>query len=218
MTFNINSIKHIIRKPLIDIENPPLFLIIHGYGSNEKDLFFISKDLPEDFFVISLQALYPLEFGGFAWYDIDFSKKNLSINIEQAIKSREKIVSFIEEAIKYYHLNENDIWICGFSQGAILNYSISFYYPEKINKVIILSGFPHENLLPKVIKKSNNLLNFFISHGKYDNIIPIEIAKKGPDLLKYYKISYSYKEYDSEHKLNASNYEDLIQWIKNYRT
>ncbi|XOD66800.1 MAG: alpha/beta hydrolase [Flavobacteriales bacterium Tduv] len=203
-----------IRKPLTAIDRPPLFLIIHGYGADEKDLFSFAKDLPACFFVISLQAPHPLPFGGFAWYAIEFSEKGPSANITQAVEAREKITSFIDEATEHYHLSKNDVWLFGFSQGSILSYAIALYHPEKVKKVIALSGFPHKDLLPGEVKTIATSLDFFVSHGRKDTIIPIELARKGPALLDRNKIPFFYKEYDAGHRLNASNYEDMMQWIK----
>ncbi|WGH27798.1 MAG: phospholipase [Candidatus Bostrichicola ureolyticus] len=210
-------LKHLTKPPLIKKKNPQLFLFLHGYGGNENDFFSFttSNELPPYFFFISLRALHNLNDNtGFCWYNINLS--NIKIyNISQALKSIKEIIKFISEAILYYDLNKNKIWLCGFSQGAILSYAVAFHYPEIVKNIIILSGFPDKNLLPKTtIKKENyKTLDFFISHGKNDAIIPIELAKTGTILLDNYNINYLYKEYESEHNLNMDNYYDLTKWI-----
>ncbi|WP_185864502.1 alpha/beta hydrolase [Blattabacterium cuenoti] len=207
------SFKYIIRKPKKSKDNYSLFLMIHGYGSNEKDLFSITKDIPENFCVISIQGNYSIEKGKYFWYHIDFSNKEKFVHVLQAEKTIEKINHFINEVINKYQLNNNNVWLCGFSQGAILCYAISLEN-IKVKKSIILSGY----LERKIIKKNsilNKNLEFFISHGKNDLIIPISWAKKSLNILKKKGIySYSFKEYDSGHFLCNSNYEDLINWIK----
>ncbi|WP_185870542.1 alpha/beta hydrolase [Blattabacterium cuenoti] len=210
------SIKHIIKKP-VDENFPPLFLMIHGYGSNENDLFSFKRDIPENFFIISIQGIYSIGYNKYSWYDIDFSNQEKFINnISQAKKTIEKISYFIDEAIEKYQLNRTKVWLCGFSQGAILSYAIALKKPDKVKKVIALSGYLEECFLQK--KKINSTfysdLEVFISHGKYDPIIPINWSKKGLDFLKNQKIlSLHYKEYDSGHTLCNSNYQDLINWI-----
>ncbi|AFJ90504.1 alpha/beta hydrolase [Blattabacterium sp. (Blaberus giganteus)] len=207
------SIKHIIKKSVNGNKNT-LFLMIHGYGSNEKDLFFLKKDLPEDFFIISIQGLYSIGVDKYSWYDINFNNEKKFINIIQAKKTVEKISFFIHEAIKEYQLKKNPVWICGFSQGAILSYAIALKNSDKIKKVIALSGYL-ENSLFSTDNNSFNDLEFFVSHGKHDTIIPINWVKKGLKFLKQKKIlSLFYKEYESGHTLNNLNYQDLINWIK----
>ncbi|WP_185861312.1 alpha/beta hydrolase [Blattabacterium cuenoti] len=211
------SIKHIIKKSVNTSKNKQentLFLMIHGYGSNEKDLFSFEKDLPEDFFIISIQGFHCLGEDKYSWYDIDFDDKKKFINLIQAKNTIEKISFFIDEAIKEYQLKKNPVWICGFSQGAILSYAIALKNSDKIKKVIALSGYLENNLLPEKIDHYTDL-DFFISHGKYDPIIPINWVKKGLKFLKHKKIlSLYYKEYECGHTLNDLNYQDLINWIE----
>ncbi|MDR1804910.1 MAG: dienelactone hydrolase family protein [Flavobacteriales bacterium] len=213
------SIKHIIKQPTMRNQYfPPLFLMIHGYGSNENDLFSFHKDIPKNFFIISIQGFYSIGSDKYSWYDIDFYNKDRFINIYQAKTTIDKISSFIEEAIQKYQLNKKEVWLCGFSQGAILSYSIALKIPDKVKKVIALSGYLEKNILPKKMNDSSYTdLEFFISHGKYDTIIPVDLAKRGFNFLKDYKIlSLQYKEYDSGHFLNSLNYQDIINWIKTH--
>lgn len=213
---NFLSIKHKIKLPLIKTKKPPMFLIIHGYGSNEEDLFFITKKLPDNFFVISLRGINNLNNGGYSWYNIDFSKKLHSIS--GAINARNKIIFFIKEAIEYYNLDYENIWICGFSQGAILSYSIALNKINIIKKAIILSGFLYKKIITEndLNLFKNKSLEFFITHGENDNIIPLKLSKKGCYLLEKYKIPFFYKEYKNiGHTLCEENFNNLIKWINN---
>ncbi|WGH26280.1 MAG: phospholipase [Candidatus Bostrichicola ureolyticus] len=205
-------LKHITKQPLIKKKNPPLFLFLHGYGGNENDFFSFTKELQQYFFFISLRAFHNLNDIGFCWYNIYNDIKIYKTS--QAIKSIKEIIKFIHDSILFYDLNKNNIWLCGFSQGAILSYAIALHYPEIIKKIIILSGFPDTNLLPNTKKENYKTLDFFISHGKNDSIIPIEWAKQGPIILDNYNINYYYREYESEHYLNYDNYYDLTKWVQ----
>lgn len=207
------SVKHILRKPLDPIENPPLFLMIHGYGSNENDLFAFAQEIPSKFFVISIRGYHSISTNGFAWYDIQISKTGISSDNYQAIESRDKIIHFIKEAILKYKLDPKNVCLCGFSQGAILSYAISLSEPELISKVIALSGFPQEEILPKDRNKDFSSLDFFISHGIYDEIIPISWVQKGLKILEKHNVTHTYKEYKEGHELNQENYKDMLRWI-----
>ncbi|WP_185882450.1 alpha/beta hydrolase [Blattabacterium cuenoti] len=227
MLFNQLSIKHIIRKPINNQLDPPLFLIIHGYGSNENDILnSIIQQLPNYFFIVSIQGIYTIGHNQYSWYNINFHKNLTTHKIQiknysllQASQAINKINIFIDEAINEYKLNNNQVWICGFSQGAIISYAIALKNPYKVKRVMALSGYFDETIYS--FKKQNNQklyskLSMFISHGKYDDIIPIKWVKKGLYILqKEYLInSFSYKEYESGHWISQSNHNDLIYWIK----
>ena len=44
---------YLVREPSIKSENPPLLVLLHGYGSNEKDLFSFANQLSPQFLVVS---------------------------------------------------------------------------------------------------------------------------------------------------------------------
>ena len=64
------SFKHIIQKPKITNGLSPLLLMVHGYGSNENDLFSFSKSLPNNLTIISIRGDIETFGMGYAWYDI----------------------------------------------------------------------------------------------------------------------------------------------------
>jgi phospholipase/carboxylesterase len=76
----------------------PLLLLLHGYGSNEADLFSFEEELPDDCYVISARAPYDLQYGSYAWYAINFdADENKFSDHEQAKASRDLIANFIDE-------------------------------------------------------------------------------------------------------------------------
>lgn len=211
----INQIKYLERKPRIQMEKNPLMLLIHGYGSNEADLFSFAEELPDEFHVISIRALHTLAPEMYAWYAIDFVNMEKFNNIPQGIDSRNKLVEFIDAITSQENLDQNNVWICGFSQGAILSYSIALNFPDKIKHVAILSGYPEPNFIGETIDKNKAFdhLNFFVSHGKDDMIIPVEWARNGEILLKDLNIQHEYHEYNGGHGIVPQNFHDFMLWM-----
>ncbi len=72
-TVNKPSLTYLVREPKVSADKPPLLILLHGVGSNEKDLFSFATHLPDKFRIISARA--PIELGpsSFAWYQVDFS-------------------------------------------------------------------------------------------------------------------------------------------------
>jgi len=142
------SLNHLVRPNRTASENPPVLFMLHGYGSNEEDLFSFASELPDELFIISIRAPYPLEPLGYAWYAINFDAEfGKWSDDQQAIASREKIVAFLDEACTEYHLDKGNTTLLGFSQGTILSYAVALSYPEKIKNVIALSGYINEGIL-----------------------------------------------------------------------
>ena len=213
----LNEIKYIERLPVIKTEKTPLFVLIHGYGSNEEDLFSFAQDLPENAHIISVRARYDIPYGGFAWYDINFVNNEKWMDEDQAIESRNKLVDFIDTITQQENLDEENVTLMGFSQGAILSYAIALNNPEKIKNVAILSGYPEHKIIGEFNQtKDFSKLNFFVSHGTEDMVLPIELGRMGEEFLRNLNIKFEYHEYRSGHGIVPQNYHDLMAWIKNF--
>ncbi|MGI9526713.1 MAG: alpha/beta hydrolase [Weeksellaceae bacterium] len=204
-----------LHKPARDgVENPRLMLLLHGYGSNEKDLFSFAEELPDDFCIVSVRAPKALSFGGFAWYDINFQDAQKFNDTEQAADSIRIIRNFISEITAKFHLNKEEVWLCGFSQGAILSYALTLQNPQNIQKVICLSGYPANDIIGEKFSDEVGNLSFFISHGTEDAVIPIDWARRGEVLLNDLGVKNVYKEYRSGHGIVPQNFYDMLDWIK----
>ncbi len=212
------SLKHIIQKPKVATSNPPLLLMLHGYGSNEQDLFSFANELPDELLIISARAPLSLAFGGYAWYTIHFEAGDSKFSdIPEALQARNLLVKFIDELQETYHFDATKSFLMGFSQGTILSYAVALSFPEKIKNIIALSGYINKELIAIPSDKTPyKNLNFFCTHGSVDPVIPIEWARKTPEYLQNKKIAYIYKEYHVGHGVAPQNFSDLLDWIQKH--
>jgi len=190
--------------------------MLHGYGSDENDLFSFASELPEELFIISIRAPYPLPPYGNAWYAINFDADQDKWNDnEQAIQSRERISQFIDEAVGTYPVDPENVTLLGFSQGTILSYAVALTYPEKIKNVIALSGYINKDIISDDLKKSDfEHLDFYCSHGSMDQVIPVEWARQTPGFLTALNIKHQYGEFPVGHGVAPQNFYELKAWLK----
>jgi phospholipase/carboxylesterase len=210
------SLEYLIREPKIKTNKNPLLLLLHGYGSNEQDLFSFASELPDEYYVVSARAPYDLQYGSYAWYAINFDgNENKFSDHIQAMQSRDVISSFIDELIRNYPIDAQQITLLGFSQGTILSYSVALSYPEKVQRVVALSGYLNEEIIA-IDYKSNDFSNLkmFVSHGTVDQVIPISWAKKALGILDSLQIPNIYKEYPVGHGVDPQNFIDLKNWLE----
>lgn len=209
------SLHHITRPSSLE-KNAPLLIMCHGYGSDENDLFSFAHELPEDLFIISLRAPYPMQPFGNAWYAINFdANQNKWNNVEQAIGSRDKIANFIDEACVTYPVDKNSVTLLGFSQGTILSYAVALTFPEKVKNVIALSGYISEDMLDdNFSNKDYTHLDFYCSHGSADQVIPVDWARKAPQFLKKINIKHTYSEFPVGHGVAPQNFYEFKSWLE----
>ena len=209
------NLHYLVQEPKVKHDKNPLLLLLHGYGSNEEDLFSFAPELPDDSYVISVRAPYDLQPYGHAWYAIHFdADENKFSDNEQAKESVEIIASFIDEITKQYPIDSKNITLIGFSQGAILSYTTALTYPEKISKVVALSGYLNQEILPEVIDtKAISHLKFFVSHGSVDQVIPVDWARKAKPALENLGLEVEYQEYPIGHGVSPKNFFDFKAWL-----
>ncbi len=210
------SLEHLIRPSVTNDQKPPALFLFHGYGSNEEDLFSFAPELTEKLFIISVRAPYPMQPFGNAWYAINFDATNGKwSDEEQAIESRDKIVSFIDEACEAYNLDKTNINLLGFSQGTILSYAVALSYPERIKNVVALSGYINKNILGENIdKKDHSELNIYTSHGTVDQVIPVAWAQNTPKILEDLHIKNTYEEFHVGHGVAPQNFYSFKKWLE----
>jgi phospholipase/carboxylesterase len=209
------NLHYLIQEPKTIKDQNPLLILLHGYGSNEEDLFSFATELPDDCYVISVRAPYDLQPYGHAWYAIHFdADENKFSDNAQAKESVELIASFIDEIVKQYAIDTKNVTLIGFSQGAILSYATALTYPEKIAKVVALSGYFNQDILPEVIDtKAISHLKFFVSHGSVDQVIPVEWARKAKPALENLGLEVAYHEYPIGHGVAPQNFFDFKNWL-----
>ena len=209
------SLEYLVREPSIRLEKNPLLILIHGYGSNEKDLFSFASELPDEYFIVSAQAPYNMQYGSYAWYAINFdADQNKFSDNEQAKTSRDLIAQFIDELAVKYTIDTDNVSLVGFSQGAILSYAVALSHPEKVQRVVAMSGYMNPEILEEnYLQNSFSNLKVFTSHGTVDQVIPVEWGRKATPFLENLGINATYKEYPIGHGVSPQNFYDFKNWL-----
>ena len=203
-----------IRTSLIK-KNAPLLVLLHGYGSDESDLFSFADELPNELFILSLRAPHKLQPYGNAWYAINFdAQQNKWNDIEQAQEAIKIIISCIEQACTQYDLDKNNVSLLGFSQGCILSMALAINHPELIKNVIGLSGYLCEEFIDEDrTKKDFSHLDFYCSHGSSDQVIPVDWARETPNFLTEKGIKHTYSEFPVGHGVAPQNFFEFRKWL-----
>jgi phospholipase/carboxylesterase len=211
------ELEYLIKTPKVVKEKNPLLLLLHGYGSNEADLFSFASELPEEYFIIAARAPYDLMYGSYAWYAINFdADENKFSDLNQARESRDLIARFIDEVVAKYPIDTTNVTLVGFSQGTILSYAVALSYPEKISKVVALSGYLNTEIAAEGFEKKDvSHIKIFASHGTVDQVIPVEWARKAPEYLQHLGIDIQFKEYPIGHGVSPQNFFDFKKWLEN---
>lgn len=204
------EIFHIVQKSNFE-DKSPLIILLHGYGSNEKDLFSFREFLPNDATIVSFRAPLEIYQNMYAWYQIYFEKNVKSFDEKNALISKNLIIDKIKQITEEYNCDYERITLIGFSQGAILGISIALMNNKLIKNLVALSGYVEEKIIDF---RFISFPNIYISHGIKDDVISHLDSKKTLKILNKNKIKYDYYEFNQGHGVNIDNLNSFVKWIK----
>jgi len=56
-------------------------------------------------------------------------------------------------------------------------------------------------------------VSFFVAHGVYDPIIPVEFARRAKFLLEQAHVNLFYREYEMAHQISEESLGDMSRWL-----
>lgn len=206
---------YLLRGPMVASAKPPLLIMLHGVGSNEADLFSFADRIPGEYLVVSARAPITLGPESYAWYHVDFSTGKPVYDPKQAEAARQTIIAFIGELAQEHAFDPHRVTILGFSQGAIMAYSVALTRPDLVQRIAVMSGRLLEDVKP-LVKPSADLkrLEVFISHGTQDGTLPVRSATEADSYLRVLGITPQLKTWPEGHTISAAMLADLVKWLE----
>ena len=210
------ALKYLAQLPADKQPHAPVIILLHGYGSDEKDLFELRNFFPKNYIVIAARAPYKLTNGGYQWYEMTDLKGVHDGNPAQLAASRKVIEKFIQQVVKKYDADPKSVYLSGFSQGAIMSYQVGLTAPAMLRGIGVLSGTIYPSLKP-LIKKTAALkqLKIFISHGNVDERISFADGKAASDYITHLGLTPEFHRYAGMgHTISKDVLFDLTAWLK----
>jgi phospholipase/carboxylesterase len=197
-------------KPSTQTELHPALVLLHGRGTNENDLLGLSPYFDPRFQIISVRAPMRFPYGGYTWFDLDDLG---NVDAGQLTQSYQQVLQMIEELPVKHAVDPANIFLYGFSMGAMMSFVLSLAHPEKFRGAVIHSGLLPENV--GIDYKWNELNNtsFFIVHGTEDPVVPVGFGKRSNELLSKTKASVVYREYPIGHTISEDSLHDTAEWL-----
>lgn len=188
----------------------PALFVMHGIGSNEKNMLSIVEGLEEQFYIFSIRGHLSHPPGYSYFTIIEYGKPHRDV-FDEGIK---KLTSFIDFVSEEYPVNKSQLYLLGFSQGAILSLTLGLTLGNRIKGIVALSGY-----IPYFVKEEYNIqpvnqVSVFISHGEFDQNLPFEWGKENNEFYKAQGANITFKTYPEGHTVSQQNYEDFRKWLQ----
>jgi phospholipase/carboxylesterase len=205
---------HLARRPPDTASPPPMLILLHGYGSNEQDLFGLVPYLDDRLLIVSARAPYTLMPGMYGWFTLDITPRGIGVDPDEAEASRQQVAAFVEQAAAVYGADPARVILGGFSQGGMMAAAVALTRPELLAGAMVLSGMvPHE-LLPQIAPPEQLAGKpFLVQHGTYDPVLPVQLGRAGRDLLQTLPVALTYHEYPIAHEISLESLNDMRAWL-----
>jgi phospholipase/carboxylesterase len=186
---------------------PPLLVLLHGHGADEKDLLPMVARLDPRLAIASLRAPIQIRQGGYSW---------LSGNTEAELDdARRAVLACIEQVVIGTNADADRVYVAGFSQGAMLALAIALTEPQKIAGAAVMSG-----RLAAAIRDRHAPVDsmrgfpILVTHGTEDQQIPIRSARDIRQALKPLSVDLEYHEFDIGHSISDQTVSVLDRWLR----
>ncbi len=166
-----------------------LVIILHGYGANGSSILELAPNMDEfmpDTHFIAPNAPNPWE-GGFPdcyqWFSLATWGPNRDVRkvATPIIEANNKLRKFIKEQLERFNLKPENLFLFGFSQGAMMAIYQGLSLPEKIAGIVAFSG---KVILPEFIgQKTLQKPDICLMHGREDMVLPFENFSQGEEIL-----------------------------------
>ncbi|MCB2203228.1 dienelactone hydrolase family protein [bacterium] len=141
------------------------------------------------------------------WYDND---RRDPVEVQQ---SREEINALIDSQLTDGIAAEN-IFLVGFSQGAVMSVDTALRYPQRLGGIVSLSGYViHPDFLREERHKANTRVPIFLAHGTRDQILSVETGRENQRVLEDMGYDVEYHEYDTAHRVSSQETRDIRAFL-----
>jgi phospholipase/carboxylesterase len=147
-----------------------------------------------------------------AWYDI--FQFGGGPEDEAGVRASQQVIEkFIDEE-KRRGFPPEKIVLAGFSQGGAVVLQTALRYPERLAGVMALSTYvPIASSLAAERSEANQGVRIFMAHGQFDDLIPLERAKRSRELLEKLGYAVTWKDYPMPHAVCAEEIGDIARFL-----
>lgn len=202
-------------EPRAPSPRPPLLVLLHGVGADERDLLSLAEHLDPRLLCVSLRAPRSYPALGYSWFDIDWSTVPPSYDLAQAEESRAGVAALLPELSRRHGTDPARTFLLGFSQGGALALAVALTRPDLVQAVAVHSG----RLVPDLAARAAPApalagLHALVLHGVDDPVIPVERGREIRDLLEpLLGDRLVYAEHEAGHEITPASLEDLAWWL-----
>lgn len=191
----------------------PLLIAVHGYGAHKRYMMREAKLVaPENFIIASIQAPHPhfrrTDDGyrvGFGWLSDERPEEHIQLH-------QKFVLDLVGKLSADGLIDEDRIFIYGFSQACALNFRLAFTHPELLAGIIGVCGGIPGDLDSNPEYRPTSAAAFYL-FGDDDEFYSQEQFAKYNERLAEYLPNYRSEHYRAKHEITEEMRRDIRQFL-----
>jgi phospholipase/carboxylesterase len=196
----------------------PLVIGLHGWGDTSENFagLFIRRGLEQPFLYCVAQAPYAFQVGtdlGYSW-GVDAPETPTPTALAAQRLSRQYVLDVLEAVTRHYRVDESQVFLLGFSQGAAQAFDVGMHAPQRFRGVIPVGGWLEPGAYsPGEIRQARRHGRFLICHSPEDRRVEFEACTGAAAFLSEHEIDHAVLTYQGGHSLPEDLLRDVLRWI-----
>ncbi len=191
----------------------PLLIAVHGYGAHKRYMMREARLVaPDNFVIASIQAPHPhfrrTDDGyrvGFGWLSDERPEEHIQLH-------QKFVLDLIGKLSADGLIDEDRVFIYGFSQACALNFRLAFTHPELLAGIIGVCGGIPGDLDTNPAYRPTPAAAFYL-FGDDDEFYTQEQFAKYDEKLAEYLPNYRSEHYHAKHEITEEMRRDIRQFL-----
>ena len=197
------------------LDTGPVIVLLHGRGSDERDLYPLGRMLHPDATIVSVRAPFdaaPWGYGpGYAWYRFLGGTTPESASFE---RGQDALAAYIAALPAQLGRKNPTIVLGGFSQGGTSSLAFMMRNPGRVRAVMVFSGFLADHSSVAITPERVANTPIFWGHGTADPAIPFSVAEAGWRELREAQTTLETHTYRGmSHTISEDELRDAAKWL-----
>ncbi|HEX7049083.1 MAG TPA: alpha/beta hydrolase-fold protein [Longimicrobiales bacterium] len=196
-------------------DGTPVVVLLHGRGSDERDLLGLARYLPEDVALVTPRAPFPAApwgYGpGWAWYRFLGGDRPEPESFEAAQQALDTFLVGLPSLLPFA---PGPLALGGFSQGGTMSLAYALRNPGRVPLVLNFSGFLPDHPSVSATARTVEGTRFFWGHGVADPAIPFALAREGRAALRAAGAELAAHDYPIGHGIHPKELDDAVAWLR----
>ncbi|MGH7592651.1 MAG: alpha/beta hydrolase [Gemmatimonadales bacterium] len=193
----------------------PVLVLLHGRGSDERDLLPLGRLLHADATTVSVRAPFaaaPWGYGpGFAWYQF---LGGTTPEPESFVRGQDALATLIAALPARLGRTNAPMILGGFSQGGTSSLAFMMRNPRWVHGVLVFSGFLADHSSVAVTPERVRDTPIFWGHGTADPAVPYAAAEAGWAELRAAGAALEARSYPGmSHTISDAEMRDAGVWL-----